>query len=246
VVDRQWFEQWFDQDYLLVYTHRDSEDAARGVQLLLEAARPAAGARILDLGCGTGRHALPLCRQDYRVVGVDLSAVLLAAARERLAEAGCWLPLVRADLRRLPFRAVFDLAASFFTSFGYFESTDDDRLALDSMVGCLRPGGTLLLDLINPVRLRAELVPASHSSRDGVDIVETRRLEEDRIIKTITLHRDGRTRTVEERVRLYDREKLERLCPEHGLDKPRYFGDYDGSAAQDHSPRLILVARRVG
>ena len=113
---RQWFEQWFDQDYLLVYTHRDAQDAERGVELLLDAARPRQQALILDVGCGTGRHALPLLERGFRVVGVDLSAVLLAAANKSLQAAGRELPLVRADLRRLPFNRAFDVAASFFTS----------------------------------------------------------------------------------------------------------------------------------
>jgi SAM-dependent methyltransferase len=201
---------------------------------------------VLDVACGTGRHALPLSQQGLRVVGTDLSAVLLRQAAQRFHEAGRPVPLVRADLRRLPFHRVFQVVVCYFTSFGYFADPADDRRALDSMLGCLQPGGWLLLDLINPQRLRSTLVPESRFARDGVEVEERRRLEGDQIIKTITLTRDGRERRVQERVRLYSRDSVERWCLEAGLRSPRWFGSYAGEPATAEAPRLILLGRRAG
>jgi SAM-dependent methyltransferase len=245
-VGTDWFEQWFDEDYLLVYSHRDDGDAARGLRLLLDQTRPRPGARVLDLACGTGRHALPLAEQGMRVVGLDLSPVLLARAARRFREAGRHIPLVRGDSRSLPFRACFDVVASFFTSFGYFDDPADDRRALEGMVGCLRSGGALLLDLINPQHLKANLVPESRFERDGLEVLERRELRGDVIVKSITISRAGDRRLVEERVRLYERPTMERWCHQLGLRELRFFGDYAGSPLRSSSPRLILVGHRVG
>lgn len=63
------------------------------------------GAPVLDLGCGGGQDAQLLQREGYRVVGMDLTAAFLRVAREAVPS----LPLVRADMRELPFRsASFD------------------------------------------------------------------------------------------------------------------------------------------
>src|SRR6185295_4487395 len=61
-----------------------------------------AGTRLLDLGCGGGRDAGDLDLRGYRVVGVDRTSALLSAGRRRYRS----LPLVRADLRQLPFHAM--------------------------------------------------------------------------------------------------------------------------------------------
>ena len=66
--------------------------------------------RILDIGCGTGRHAIELAKRGYRVTGVDLSETLLARAREKAAAAGVTVHFRRHDARELPFAAEFDLA----------------------------------------------------------------------------------------------------------------------------------------
>jgi ubiquinone/menaquinone biosynthesis C-methylase UbiE len=60
------------------------------------------GARILDVGCGTGRHAVALAQRRYQVTGVDISGGMLRQARLAIATAGVRLALVQADATRLP------------------------------------------------------------------------------------------------------------------------------------------------
>jgi SAM-dependent methyltransferase len=95
-----------------------------------------AGARLLDLGCGGGSDAADLHRRGHRVVGVDRTSALLSAGRRRYSS----LPLVRADLRRLPFRAAsFDglwAAASLMHL-----PKPAARLVLADLCGLIRPGG---------------------------------------------------------------------------------------------------------
>ncbi len=68
---------------------------------------------VLDAGCGVGRHLIPLAGHGFRVVGVDLEAPVLQVLKARLIASGLKAPLLRADLRRLPFAGGrFDLAVS--------------------------------------------------------------------------------------------------------------------------------------
>src|SRR3954471_6110479 len=96
---REWFKEWFNEDYLALYSHRN-EGEARSVADLIRGRVPAQSCgRTLDLGCGAGRH-LPYLRAQHRTAGLDLSPWLLDVARQKHPPP----PLVRADMRRLPFQ----------------------------------------------------------------------------------------------------------------------------------------------
>lgn len=96
-----WYQSAFGHDYLHLYRHRDADQARREADFAIEALRLAPPARVLDLGCGSGRHVAPLRAAGFTLVGVDLSRALLAQARTRpLGEQGAW---VCADMRVLPF-----------------------------------------------------------------------------------------------------------------------------------------------
>jgi SAM-dependent methyltransferase len=138
----EWFEEWFGEDYLQLYPHRDDAEAERVVALIAEATGMRAGWRVLDVGCGAGRHARAFRLRGTRCVGLDLSPTLLRVAR-RVTDA----PLLRGDMRRLPIRPrSMDLAVSLFTSFGYFDRDEEHERALREMVGTLRPGGWFVID----------------------------------------------------------------------------------------------------
>jgi 3-isopropylmalate dehydratase small subunit len=132
----EWFEEWFGEEYLELYPHRDEAEADRAVALVARSTGLRAGWRVLDVGCGAGRHARAFRAAGARCVGVDLSQTLLRIAR-RMTDA----PLVRADMRLLPIRpGSMDLTVSLFTSFGYFDDDEEHTRALREMAGTLRPG----------------------------------------------------------------------------------------------------------
>ena len=100
--------------------------------------------RVLDAGCGAGRHLLPLMREGFRVLGVDLEAAVLQVLQTTLRSQGLEAPLVRANLRRLPLRpAGFDLAVSInVINHGDTAAFRDFCRELDRV---LRPGGHLFI-----------------------------------------------------------------------------------------------------
>jgi SAM-dependent methyltransferase len=128
--------EWFD---LFAEVPREqTEREAAFVDSLLPPA-----ARVLDLACGPGRHAVLLQARGHHVVGLDRSHAALGAARKR-APGASW---VRADLRALPLRVgSFDAVLSLWQSFGYFDE-EGNRDALRRIRDLLRADGALIMDL---------------------------------------------------------------------------------------------------
>ena len=237
----EWFEQWFGEEYLSAYAHRDDEDAERLVGLLdvLGVAEP--GHRLLDLACGPGRHTAALVRRGARVVGLDLSRALLDAAREAGAE-----QLVRADMRSLPFRNfAFDAVLNLFTSFGYFAEDAEHEAVLREVARVLRPGGRFVLDFLNAPAVRAGLVARDERTTGATTVVQERWFSPDGRFVHKRIQAGGDRPTFTERVRLYDRTELEAMMAAYGIRTIRAAGDYDGSRYGPHSARLILVGERA-
>lgn len=236
----EWFEEWFNEAYLALYPHRDAGDAERLVELLRQALPWRAGWRVLDVGCGAGRHARALEASGARCVGLDLSATLLR--RARLVTRA---PLVRADMRHLPVRAAsMDLTVNLFTSFGYFRTDDEHQQALDEMAASIKPDGWFVIDFLNAELVASTLVPHSASESDGGQVVVTRRLVDDgRFVEKRIRMDDGRSWL--ERVRLLSATDLEAMLRRASVAVELRFGAYDGGPISSGSPRVILAGRRA-
>jgi SAM-dependent methyltransferase len=230
----EWYEEWFGEEYLQLYPHRDDAEADRAVALIVGSVPFEQGWRVLDVACGAGRHARAFRSAGARCFGVDLSASLLRVARG-VTDA----PLIRADMRQLPIRpSSMDLTVNLFTSFGYFEHDSEHGATAAEMVATVRPGGWLVIDLLNPAVVRSQLVPRETVGQALV----TRTLSPDQrfVCKTIVWP-DGR-RFVE-RVRLFEPGEIEAMLGHTGLTITHRFGDYDGRPLSPTSSRTILIGR---
>jgi SAM-dependent methyltransferase len=103
------------------------------------------GHRLLDVGCGTGKSALPLLARGYEVVGCDISPAMVERARERLS--GEAVELLAADVRDLPSLGQFDLATCLDDTLNYLLSEEELAAAFQGLARNLRPGGLLVFDL---------------------------------------------------------------------------------------------------
>jgi SAM-dependent methyltransferase len=236
-----WFEDWFGEEYLALYEHRDHHEAREVVRLIAERLGDEPQARVLDLACGAGRHQRMLCDRGWWTVGLDLSPSLLRAARAEDRTG----PLVRADMRRLPFAdASFSVVVNLFTSFGYFREDAQHLRVLNEVARVTRPDGWFVLDYLHADQVRATLVPRDEQTV-GTTVVEQEReisLDGRFVRKTITLGELGRTFV--ERVRLFEPEELVAMATAAGFAVDAVLGDYAGSALTATSPRTILFARR--
>jgi SAM-dependent methyltransferase len=205
------------------------------------------GGDALDLGCGPGRHAIPLARRGFRVTGVDLSPFHLARARERAAAAGVSPELVEADMRVFERPGAFDLALSLFTSFGYFDDARDDLRVLQNIRRSLRPGGALVMDVVSKERLARVLHPAvSQKTGDGALLVQRHEAAEDwgRVRNEWTIVRGGRARTFHFLLRIYSGPALRAVLEAAGFGVVDLYGALDGRSYDLEAERLVAVARR--
>lgn len=240
-----WYREWFGEEYLELYAHRDAREAEENLDFaeraLADRPRPAA---VLDLACGAGRHTERLRQRGYRALGVDLSLTLLALRPD--------LPRVGADMCCLPFAAgTFDWVLNFFTSFGYFETERQNFQVLVEIERVLTAGGLFLIDFLNLDRVLDTLEPREVQHQDtpkGRRRVEIERWWDPtarRINKRIRVETPGGApRTFLESVRGYRRDEVIMGLEWAGLEVLDLYGDFQGETFQRHSERLILVGRK--
>jgi SAM-dependent methyltransferase len=235
-LETPWFQQWFDENYLILYRHRNRSEAKKQVQLIIDTVNPSKDAAILDLACGEGRYTMLLDEKGYRVTGLDLSETLVTRGREKYPQ----LDLRVGDMRHIPGK--FDLILSLFTSFGYFETDEENEEVVRSVYEALNPGGVYWLDFLNAQELESNLVPESVSQLSPeIRVIENRKIENGRIIKDIHFKNNGEEKCYTESVRLFTCNQLEKIFKKYGFQLEHCFGDYQGSQWTLESPRTILV-----
>jgi SAM-dependent methyltransferase len=236
-----WFERDFDLPaYFEIYEDKEAEAALEGPGLagLLQLAP---GALLLDLPCGWGRLRPALEAAGYRVLGGDLSAMNLARHQREFPG-----PCVRLDLRRLPFRdQCADGVLCAYTSWGYFATPEENQLQLQEFVRVLKPGGSLVLDLVGRNRcLRT------------VEQVQNRWYQVGGLyLERVRLDPDGR-RVLTERICRGTRFRHDIWIPTDpearaalgaaGLDLDQAFGDVAGGPWSVDAERWIYRAVKLG
>jgi len=239
-----WYDRAFGPWYLRLYPHRDLQEARRAVSTL---SPWLTGGRILDLGCGNGRYLSALDEAGFQACGLDRSQHLLGA----IPTGAIRSRVVRGDMRRLPFGdRSFAVALSMFTSFGYFGSRQVHAALLAEVARVVAPGGRMVLDYLNAPRVRNELVPESCRTVSGHTVRERRYVkggaDGDAVVKelTITAADGAPVETYHEEVALYDREQILALLQGAAWRPECLWGDYEGGAWREDSPRLLVVATR--
>lgn len=241
-----WYERYFGPDYLRIYRLADTLDQ---LAFLEREVKLPPGGRLLDVCCGHGRHATALAQRGLHVTGFDLSAVFLRLAWKRARDEGVPLELVRADVRAFPFRtATFDMAISMFTSFGYFEDDRENTGVLHEVARVLKPGARYILDLANLDFVRRQ-PSTSQWEHEGTQVVTSYTYHEPS--RRAITHRtatfpDGRQEVYESSVRMYEKEEIEGLLAEAGLQVRTVYGSYAGEPLHPSRKRMILIAEREG
>jgi len=245
------FEDWYLKDDFwrnfgsLMFNEDTFSEARDQVEALLGQLGGSIG-RILDLGCGPGRHAIPLAAQGYPVTAVDTSPSLLHELEARRGNLD--VETVLADMREFQRAGEFDLVLVMWTSFGYFErETDHDRV-LDCVHANLSEDGRLVLDLVGVEYLARHLQPVHLTEyEDGRLLIERpmliddlRRLENDWIL----IDGDQAYRTQISH-RVWSAGEIQSLLARHGLETESIHGGYFGEPYDLNAERLIVIARKT-
>jgi len=167
-MDQQWYQTLF-ANYARQYDEEVYTQGTQGeVDLLEQELEHDRTRTILDIGCGTGRHAIELAARGYQVTGVDLSAAQLARAREKAAAAGVPVDFRQGDARELAFAEAFDLVMMICEgAFSLMETDEMNFSILQRACRALKPGGKLVLTTLNALFRLARLARPAEEGADG-------------------------------------------------------------------------------
>ncbi|HTA20306.1 MAG TPA: methyltransferase domain-containing protein, partial [Polyangia bacterium] len=245
---KPWFEEVFDEDYLRTLPFMSADQTLREVEFIESSLGVKPGGQILDVGCGYGRHAIELVQRGLDVTGLDLSLPLLLRAADEAQKRAMSVNFVHADMREMAFDKQFDGACSMLTSFGYFDEETNLRVA-EGIARALKPGGRLLLDLVNRDYVVGDLPSRVWWEGNGCVVLE----EVDFNFHTsrIITHRsivfeDGRQVEQEISVRAYSLHEIGRLLRQAGF---RVIDISGGLATRGHffggtSRNLLILAEK--
>lgn len=161
---KQWYEELFS-NYADTYESEIYTQGTLGeVDFIENELNHDKKCRILDIGCGTGRHAIELTKRGYSVTGVDLSGSMLKKAREKAETAGLNIDFQLADARNLPFEQEFDLAIMLCE--GAFPLMETDEMNFDILKNAakaLKKDGKFIFTTLNG------LYPLYHSVKEFIE-----------------------------------------------------------------------------
>lgn len=248
--DRPWHERdafWESMDSVL-FPEGLWERVPAEVDGLVQLVGPPEEADVLDLGCGTGRHALEFAARGYSVTGVDRTEAYLREARDRETARSLDIEWIRADMRDFRRCDGFDLAVSLYTSFGLFESSEENAAVLENLYASLRSGGTVAIEVIGKAFIAAEFNRRTWQEfEDGTLFLARREVEGPwKWLRNrwILVEPEGTRREFEMRHRLYSAVELSELLEESGFRGVRVYGGFDGRDYDRNSRRLLAVAEK--
>jgi SAM-dependent methyltransferase len=242
----KWYVDFFREGfYQRAWAPERFQRAEREVDFIVEALVLPTGASVLDLCCGEGRHTIALARRGYHVTGLDLSALHLRLARQAAKEAGVSVRWHRADMRDIPWEGEFDAVINVFTSFGYFESDDEDFKVLVGVARALKPDGRFLLDTINREWLVRHL--ETHGWQEGTLSIEDRSfdlLAGRQHNHILSIHRDGSRSEREIDLRMYTLREIAGMLAQADLQLRRTWGGFDGRDYGLDARRMIVLSEK--
>jgi ubiquinone/menaquinone biosynthesis C-methylase UbiE len=240
----EWFKHWFNsEEYLKVYRHRDEKEAEDLVKLVLDNIDVSGVKNVLDMAAGSGRHAVIFAQEGFNITAVDLSENLLSIAKNNAVKKDVKIDYVHSDIRHFDPGVKYDLILNLFTSIGYFEEDEENYYILDKGYKLLQKNGFFVLDYFNNKFLENNLVPNTTDELDGSVITQNRFIDGERIIKEITIRKEGKVDKFVESVRMFSKDELVDMMQKIGFRIIRTFGDFKGNPFElESSPRIIIIA----
>ncbi|HVH41983.1 MAG TPA: methyltransferase domain-containing protein, partial [Labilithrix sp.] len=245
---RPWWEELFNDDFIRTMAKVTDAQIGKEVTFIEESLGCEAGAMVLDLACGTGRHAVELAARGYQVVGFDLSLAMLARASDEAQDRKQKINFVQGDMREMTFEETFDGVYSWNTSFGYFDE-EKNGAVIARVHKALKKGGQFLLDVVNRDYIVRQAPSLAWFEGDGcicmdemtIDFITSRMK-----VKRTLMMDDGRTKEIEYSIRTYALHELGKMLHDNGFRVAEVSGrtGTPGVFFGCESPRTLILAEK--
>ena len=243
-----WHKDFFDNSFYNPASPEALQRAPQEALFVLRQLKLKAGASLLDLCCGPGRHAVEFAKKGLEVTAYDFSKEYLKEAAARAKKRKVTLRLTRGDMRSLRYKNKFDAIVNLFTSFGYFQKYSDDLKVLKGVARGLKPGGLFMLDIVHGEFVRKNFKPRSWSKLpDGSYHLTEVILKNHGAFNTWTILKTGKKPASRSfYTRLYDKKIMTAALKKAGLKPLKFWGDFKGSQLNQKRNRLLVLAAKTG
>jgi SAM-dependent methyltransferase len=245
----EWWKTFFTDAWLDVQRETWSPEETLAEADFIQGALGLGGpARLLDVPCGEGRHAVELASRGYSVAGADISLPMLEDARRKAAEKGVSLDLELADMRDLPWQGEFDGAFSFWGSLGYFDEEGNEAF-LYNIARALNPGAHFVLDTHIAETILPRFEERAWRYAGETLVLEDRSYDHEasRIDVEWTFVKGGRSEKAKSSMRMYTYQELIGILEKVGFADFSSYGSLEREPFALGAERLLLVAvRRMG
>jgi ubiquinone/menaquinone biosynthesis C-methylase UbiE len=243
---REYFERGCAERWGLPAPSEQVRLQARGLWNLLQLSSTS---RVIDIGCGHGRHALALAEHGPEVIGLDFAVALLRRARHLASELRGEVRWIRGDMRRLPFRSACADAIVMMDAFGFFDTEEEHDAVLRESVRVLTTGGRLALKVVNGGPILDAFRETDYEERDGVviSVSSTLTMDPPRMTQKISVSGPRGQGEYERRQRLYRVEELAAALERVGFAIVGVFASADGATFEPAiSSTIWIVGKRRG
>lgn len=240
---KEWFKDWFNSPYYhLLYNNRTESEADFFISNLCSFLKLNKNAKLWDLACGKGRHAIALNKKGYNVTGTDLSEqAILEATKNSNASLDFFTHDMRTPFRINYFDAVFNL----FTSIGYFKNFNDNVLVFKNVEQALKLNGYFVVDFFNANKVCTSIQPNYTEKRGDIVFCIHKQIIDNTINKRIEFTVNGKNYFFEETVSLLTKLNFETFANLSNLKLVTTFGSYNlDDFNTDTSDRLILIFKK--
>lgn len=238
----EWFEEWFNTKfYHILYKNRDEQEARNLLDRLIVNVPINSEDKVLDLACGMGRHSHYLSDKGYQVVGVDLSPRNIQIAKEtENSNARFYIH----DMRETVPEDGFDVVLNLFTSFGYFDSKEDNLRTLLAINKAMKPGGRLVIDFLNTLKCHEWENQKFDISEEGIDFHIDKQIRDGKIHKDIRFEHEGKDYAFHEEVQLLTIKDFTDLFEISGFEHDETLGNYQMEEWGPETERMIMLCTK--
>jgi len=237
-----WYKEWFaSAEYLDVYSHRDKTDAYNLLNLVKRELEFGKGTRTLDAACGSGRFSNLFAKEGFNVTAFDLSMQLLRIAKQNSIEENLDVKYFRSDIRNVPLKGSFNLVLNMFTSFGYFNTDDENFSFIRSAYQMLNDNSYFIFDYLNKNYVINNLVERSEKIINDKIITELRKINKNRVEKEIIIETKEGEKRFKESVMLYSKKEIIEGFEKYGFKTYKIFGDYFGKEFNSLTSDRLLI-----